>query len=433
MSSLADRNVPLFIGFRVLFNARWYYPILAVFFLDFGLTLEQYALLNVAWAATIVLLEVPSGALADVIGRRRIIVLAGALMVLEFVILAFTPLGSSWLFPLFLLNRILSGAAEACASGADESLAYDSLRAEGREQEWSAVLGRLMRWQSAAFFVAMLAGAAVYDADLVQRVTHALGWNAQVSPQTTMRFPIFLTLANAVGVFLLALRMRDPEHVGTTRPAVSAGATLRQILAAGRWILRTPAVLFVIGAGLWIDPAIRLFLTIGANYYRLIALPEASFGLIGASMALLGMAASAIAVRMAVRFPTALNFAITGALAFAGLFGASWFLPRWGVIAVVPLGLAMSLVGFFLSHTLNARVTDSGLRATVLSFKGLLFNLAYGVAGLLFAGYTRARATSGTQDSVFMEALRVLPWTFLVCGLGIAGAGWMLSRRSGPS
>lgn len=431
MPSLADRNVPLFIAFRVLFNARWYYPVLAVLFLDFGLTLEQYALLNVAWAATIVLLEVPSGALADAIGRRRVIILSGALMVLEFLILSFAPIGSRWLFALFVLNRILSGAAEACASGADESLAYDSLRAEGREAEWPKVLGRLMHWQSAAFFIAMLVGAAVYDATLVERVLHALGWNVHVAPQTTMRFPLFLTLGNAVAVFLITLRMRDPVDETTTRPVVSAGATLRQIFAAGRWILRTPAVLFVLAAGLWIDSAVRLFMTVGSNYYRLIELPAASFGLIGASMALLGMAVSPLAVRMAARFPTLLNFAITGALALAGLAGTALFLPRWGVIVVVPLGLAMSFLGFFLSHTLNARVTDSGLRATVLSFKGLLFNLAYGVAGLLFAGYTRWRAGTGSQDDVFKEALRVIPWTFVACGAAIAvTAGIFSSRRA---
>ena len=51
-------NIPLFIAFRVFFNARWYYPVLAVLFIDFGLTIEQYALLNVAWAAAIVGLEI---------------------------------------------------------------------------------------------------------------------------------------------------------------------------------------------------------------------------------------------------------------------------------------------------------------------------------------------------------------------------------------
>ncbi|RPJ75670.1 MAG: MFS transporter, partial [Desulfobacteraceae bacterium] len=45
------RNVTLFIWFRLFFNARFYYPVFTVLFLDFGLSLEQFALLNAAWAA----------------------------------------------------------------------------------------------------------------------------------------------------------------------------------------------------------------------------------------------------------------------------------------------------------------------------------------------------------------------------------------------
>lgn len=42
------------------------------------------------------------------------------------------------------------------------------------------------------------------------------------------------------------------------------------------------------------------------------------------------------------------------------------------------------LNGFFVSHYLN-QITDSRHRATVLSFKGLSFNLAYGVIGYIYA------------------------------------------------
>ena len=58
-------NARLFVAFRVFFNARFYYPVLAVFFLDLGLTLEQYALLNTAWALSIVAIDLPLGALGD--------------------------------------------------------------------------------------------------------------------------------------------------------------------------------------------------------------------------------------------------------------------------------------------------------------------------------------------------------------------------------
>ena len=125
ISPFSIRNVRLFIAFRVFFNARFYYPIFTILFLDFGLTLDQFALLNAAWAAAIVLLEVPSGALADTIGRRKLLIVTGVLMVIEIALLCFVPLGNAGLlFAVFIVNRILSGAAEAAASGADEAIAY---------------------------------------------------------------------------------------------------------------------------------------------------------------------------------------------------------------------------------------------------------------------------------------------------------------------
>src|SRR5262245_40377312 len=178
-----SRNIPLFIAFRVLFNARWYYPVLAVLFLDFGLSVEQYALLNVAWAAAIVGLEVPSGALADRFGRKRMVVVAAGLMVVEMTVFAFAPLGHpTQLFILFLINRLLSGAAEASASGADEALAYDSLALEDRASEWPAVLESVMRWQAAAFFITMIVGAALYDERFIQSILTGFGIHWNVTP-----------------------------------------------------------------------------------------------------------------------------------------------------------------------------------------------------------------------------------------------------------
>ena len=163
-----SRNIPLFIAFRVFFNARFYYPVLGVLFLDLGLSLEQYATLNVIWAATILLVEIPSGALADVIGRRWMVSLAGLLMVAEMALFAFAPIGP-WLFPLLILNRIISGTAEACASGADEALAYDSLPKEGRDERWRCVLVTLMRWSSGAFFIVMILGRSLLTGILWKR------------------------------------------------------------------------------------------------------------------------------------------------------------------------------------------------------------------------------------------------------------------------
>ena len=423
-----SRNIPLFIAFRVLFNARWYYPVLAVLFLDFGLSIGQYALLNVAWAAAIVGLEVPSGALADQIGRKRMIVLAAALMVVEMALFAFAPRGNpTLLFAIFLLNRVLSGAAEACASGADEALAFDSLAADGRSAEWPRVLERLMRWQSAAFFGAMMLGAAVYDARLIQRVVDFAGLHWTATREVTMRFPIYLTLVNALLALLVTLQMREP---GAPAAATSAGATWRATLEAGRWILATPLALAVILAGLCFDSIVRLFLTVASNYYRLIALPEATFGLIGSGFALLGFFTPRLARRLVARGGMSGNFALVAGLVFAALIGLALVWPVYGLVFVLPLGVAMSLNQFFVSHYLNAAVTDSRHRATVLSFRGLAYNLAYGGIGLLFAGLTHALRGRGSPDAVFAGALGWLPWYFAATVALLAAGFARLLRRT---
>ena len=43
-SPYAIKNVRLFIAFRIFFNARFYYPVFTILFLDFGLTMAQFAL-----------------------------------------------------------------------------------------------------------------------------------------------------------------------------------------------------------------------------------------------------------------------------------------------------------------------------------------------------------------------------------------------------
>src|SRR5258708_38792599 len=73
-SDAADRNWRRFVLFRVLFNSRFYYPVLAVLFLDLGLRATQYTLLNFAWAVAIVCTDLPAGTLADRIGRRPLVI-----------------------------------------------------------------------------------------------------------------------------------------------------------------------------------------------------------------------------------------------------------------------------------------------------------------------------------------------------------------------
>ncbi|MFH2059105.1 MAG: MFS transporter [Pseudomonadota bacterium] len=170
-------NVRLFIAFKILFNSCFYYPVFTILFLDFGLTVAQFSILNAVWAVSIILAEVPLGALADIIGRKRLLVGATVVMIIEISIICFVPRNDPKLvFIVFLINRILSGFAEAAASGADEAIAYDSLAARGDKNQWGRVLEILMRFQSIGFILAMSIGAAVYDPKLMETVCRFLDY-----------------------------------------------------------------------------------------------------------------------------------------------------------------------------------------------------------------------------------------------------------------
>jgi hypothetical protein len=72
----------------------------------------------------------------------------------------------------------------------------------------------------------------------------------------------------------------------------------------------------------------------------------------------------------------------------------------------------MTLIGFCVSTYLNMLV-DSHHRATVLSFKGVAFNFAYGGISLLFA--LGLQKVSGTDAQERLgNAFGLLPWWLLL-------------------
>ena len=409
------RNIPLFIAFRLLFNARFYYPIFAVLQLDYGLTMAQFAILNAVWAVSIVLLEVPSGALADKLGRRPMIIIASVLMILEMSLIAFVPFGNANLiFWVWVLNRILSGAAEASASGADEALAYDSLPEGEQEAQWPKVLARLMTLSSCAFVVAMLVGGAVYDHSFLNNL---LG--TDFAKETVIRFPIYLTLISALIALPISLLMKEPV---TQSEDLASDSLWTSIHKTGGWIIGTPIVFALILAALVHDTLVRLFLTMNSEYYRLIDLPESSFGIIGAGFAAMGILMPRLARRMVEKGRLATNYLWVSVFTFLGLLGIAQAWQYYGVLVVVLFSASFGLLNFFSSHYLNAKV-DSRQRATVLSFKGLALNIGFGMTSLLFAALLK-----GVDDD-FKASLAWLAPSFLVMLLPLILFYWIKVRR----
>lgn len=373
-------NANRFIIFSVFFTARAYYPVLAILFLDLGLSLDQFVLLNLIWAATIFLFEVPSGALADTIGRRKLLIAASTLMIIEMLCLLLAPRdGGAVLFLLCVINRICSGLSEACASGADEALAYDSLPSEGRAQAWDKLLATTMRWRSVGFVVAMILGGLLYDPQIINGI---LPSSLQLSSNIVHRLPVALVLCQALVCLIICLRMHEPIHA-------AAGSTLRNTiqltLRTARWAFSHRTILVAILIGVCIDAIVRNFATINSSYFRLINLPEWTYGFLGAAFGIVSWFVPSIAKYLNNRFSMLTNF---GLIAVAALIGLAALIPAWPIYGIIPAMFLMTLMGFLgftISRVLHQEA-DSSKRATLLSVKGLVFNLGYGLFSLGFSG-----------------------------------------------
>jgi len=116
----------------------------------------NYVQINSLWGiivGTMFLTEVPTGVIADRLGRKRSINVALALQVLGEVVYIFAD--SYWPFA---LAAMIGGLGFAFASGSLEALVYDSLKTKGREDEMSKAMGFIGSAQRLANLLAFAVG-----------------------------------------------------------------------------------------------------------------------------------------------------------------------------------------------------------------------------------------------------------------------------------
>ncbi|WKY60231.1 MFS transporter [Vibrio sp. SNU_ST1] len=429
-------NVRYFLMFRSSYFARFYYPIFTLLYLDYGLTLSQFAMLNVVWAATIVLAEVPSGAFADTLGRKKLVVLSSIVMFIEIAMIALVPIGSPDLvFIVFLINRILSGLAMALASGADEALAYDTIKEQGNEELWPRVLQIQLRVASSVGIFVTLIGAAMYDVNFMANIFHALGLAEPESTKNLMRIPVFATLLVAMIAIYAAVNMREEKKVMPSDQTKLAAtiASLKLTADTGKWVLATPYVLFILLYYSLFEHTSRMFLTMNSQYYLAIDIPIIYFGFIGAGISLLKIILAGQSRRLAESMEPETFIGVMGLACMATYYWISLGWTIYGVIPALILIFIIMTMNIFISYHLNKK-TESHNRATVLSFKGLMFNLGYGLIGILYAYYYRLVSQGYTEQEIelnlaFLASLSSFFYYFTLLFIAISALFYFKNRK----
>ncbi|WP_039934831.1 MFS transporter, partial [Streptomyces viridochromogenes] len=124
-------------GYAFLDDFVLLYPVYALLFADTGMSLWQISSLFALWSITAVVLEVPSGAWADAVSRRRLLWIGPLLTSAGFALWVVVPSYGS-----FAVGFVLWGAGGALGSGALEALVYDELERLGAADRYARTMGR---------------------------------------------------------------------------------------------------------------------------------------------------------------------------------------------------------------------------------------------------------------------------------------------------
>lgn len=151
MNRKCDKNIPLFYFYHALNAGLFFIPIWVTYQQEF-LTFSQMAFFNAFFYFIIVIFELPTGAFADIVGRKNSMILGSIVNAIGFFTLGLYPSLTG-----MIINCILNGIGASLISGANQSIVYDSLKKLGKEDEYPAIWAKAsLMFQIVGAFTALL-------------------------------------------------------------------------------------------------------------------------------------------------------------------------------------------------------------------------------------------------------------------------------------
>lgn len=317
-----------------------------------GLTMSEIFLLQGLFALAIVLTEVPTGYVADILGRRRSLVIGCVLVALSSIIYICADS-----FMTFLVGELVVGVGFSFRSGADTAILYESLKRRGRSNEYLAITAR-----AGSRFLLFCALSTVIGG---------------VLSSIDVRLPLVAIAIVSIMQFWSAVGMTEPT--GLVR---SHHPYLQEILAVARvtfaqdarvrWLAVPPAI---------IGGALVVSLWLYQPTFERVGIPMQFIGALFAIQSLVAAIGARIAPhigRLHSQGSILLLSILTMSVGYLGMASESALVSVGGgmmlqLVRVIP----STLFGEALQH-----VIDSDRRATVLSLVSMLGRLS-GCAGML--------------------------------------------------
>lgn len=339
-----------FYAYRLLSEAQFASAIWIIFLRSRGFSLTEIGFAESAFHLAPVLLELPSGSFADLVGRRWSLATSALLVA-----------GSSALIygahalPLVMVAMFLNGASFSFRSGADQAYLYEALG--DRQHGYAGILGKLL---GASYIVAAVTA-----------------WLGASLSDLSYAWPYGLTIGLALGGVWLAIGLAEPprqRHVDGASASIKHHAREAWRLLHGR---RDVTAMLLFSGPFWAASTIAFLYFQAAFADR--GLSNSAIGLILGVVTVINAAGAASAARLG-RYGNFGQQVVT----LTALTGA-------GIIGVASGSLALAIAAYFVANLASGVIEPvmftwfnnqlpSEQRATLLSVESWVFSLTMIVA-----------------------------------------------------
>ena len=365
-------------------------PVVVLFYQDNGMGMQEIFILKAIYSIAIVTMEVPSGWMADVWGRKKTLFIGSVLGAAGFLGYSF-----SFGFWAFAVAEIVLGVGHAFVSGADSAMLFDSLKASGKTEQYIKHEGRIT---SAGNFAEAIAGVIG-------------GLLAAIS----LRIPFYFQFAVAAIAIPAAFTLVEPkihstEHIHSITKMVS---NIRNTLTTNN-NLRISILLSAITG-----TATLTFAWLVQPYFLAIGLPVELYGIFWTALNLTVGVSSVFAHRVELFFGKTRSLTGIILLITLGYFLSGIVVSMWGMCFLFMFYLVRGVATPILKNYMNQH-TQSEIRATIFSVRDFVIRIVFAVIGPFLGWIT---------DNVNLKSAFILAGTIYVVSAIIVVFPWIKKDR----
>tara|TARA_B100001287_G_C22685354_1_gene533045 strand:+ start:2794 stop:3966 length:1173 start_codon:yes stop_codon:yes gene_type:complete len=332
-------------------------PIIVIFFTDeHNLSISQVMLLQGIYSITIAFFEIPSGYIADILGRKKSIIFGTVFSFIGFIFFSFF---SGFVF--FAIAQIFVGIGGSLISGSDVALIYDTLIEINQTESYTKIEGKNYAIGNFSEATAGILGG--------------------ILAVTSLYLPIYVQTVIIFFSIPVAFSLIEPS-INLNEKSQNSLYDIKNVFIST--LIDNTRLKWLIILSSFVGVATLSIAWFIQPYFQLIGIHLSLFGFLWALLNFLAGISSYNAYRFINFYRTKYFYYIISILIFSCIFFMGLNISYFGIFFIIIIYIIRGILTPFLKDEIN-KIIESKRRATILSIRSFLIRITFAISAPLIA------------------------------------------------